>query len=137
MLYKICGKCGKKIAQGNKCSCVKERHKVYDKEFRNKESANFYHSKAWRKLTALCKLKANGLDMWELIVNKRIVKGTLSHHIEELTENKDRALDITNLIWISDKTHNFIHAEYNKSIESKKKLQEKLFSIVNNLGVEG
>lgn len=137
MLYKICGRCGKKIAQGNKCSCVKERHKAYDKESRNKENASFYHSKAWKNLTALCKLKANGLDMWELIINKRIIKGTLSHHIEELEDNRARALDITNLIWVSDKTHAFIHSEYNKSLENKRKLQEKLFLIVNNLGVEG
>lgn len=137
MLYKICGRCGKKIAQGSKCSCTKQRHKTYDKESRNKENASFYHSKAWKSLTALCKLKANGLDMWELIINKRIIKGTLSHHIEELEENIDRALDITNLIWVSDKTHAYIHKEYNKSPENKRKLQEKLFLIVNNLGVEG
>lgn len=137
MLYKICGSCGNKVAQGSKCSCTKERHKAYDKEFRNKENTSFYHSKAWKSLTALCKLKANGLDMWEFIINKRIVKGTLSHHIEELEENRDRALDITNLIWVSDRTHAYIHKEYNKSLENKRKLQEKLFLIVNNLGVEG
>lgn len=137
MLMKICGRCGKKIAQGSKYSCVKERHKLYDKEYRNKNAANFYHSKAWKEMTKLCKLKANGLDLYELVINKRIIKGTLSHHIEELEDNRARALDITNLIWVSDKTHAFIHSEYNKSLENKRKLQQKLFLIVNNLGVEG
>lgn len=130
MLYKICGRCGKKIAQGNKCSCVKERHKAYDKESRNKENASFYHSKAWKNLTALCKLKANGLDMFELTINKRIVKGTLSHHIEELENNRARALDITNLIWVSDKTHALIHNEYKKNEQSKLEMQRLLFSII-------
>lgn len=137
MLYKLCGRCGKKLLQGSKCSCAKERHKVYDRKYRNKDNAEFYHSKAWKSMTALCKLKANGLDMWELIINKRIVKGTLSHHIEELEDNRARALDITNLIWVSDKTHAFIHSEYNKCLENKRKLQEKLFLIVNNSWVEG
>lgn len=137
MLMKICGKCGKKIGINEVCSCTKKRHKVYDREYRNKDNAEFYNSKAWKSMTALCKLKSNGLDMWELIINKRIVKGTLSHHIEELEDNRARALDITNLIWVSDKTHAFIHSEYNKSLENKRKLQQKLFLIVNNLGVEG
>lgn len=131
MLMKICGKCGKKIGINEVCSCTKERHKVYDREFRNKDNAEFYHSKAWKQLTKLCKLKANGLDMYELEVNGKIVKGSLSHHIEELEENRDRGLDITNLIWVSEKTHNYIHSIYNKSKEDKNKLKALLFKIIN------
>ena len=131
MLMKVCGKCGKKIEATKTCECAKSRHKVYDREYRNKEHAEFYNSKAWKQLTKLCKLQANGLDMYELEVNGKIVKGTLSHHIEELEDNKDRALDITNLIWVSEKTHNFIHAEYNKSKDNKNKLKALLFKIIN------
>lgn len=65
------------------------------------------------------------------MVNNRYVVGTLSHHIEELKDNKKRGLDINNLIWISDKTHNHIHSEYDKSVESKKDMQNKLFDILN------
>lgn len=114
MLMKICGKCGKKIGINEVCSCTKERHKVYDREYRNKDNAEFYHSKSWKSMTALCKLKANGLDLYELVINNNIVKGTLSHHIDELEEDRSKALDINNLIWISDKTHSYIHSEYNK-----------------------
>ena len=71
MLMKICGKCGKKIGINEVCSCTKERHKVYDREYRNKDNAEFYHSKAWKSMTALCKLKANGLDLYELVINIR------------------------------------------------------------------
>ena len=131
MLMKICGKCGKKIEATKTCECNKSRHKVYDRECRNKDNAEFYHSKAWKQLTKLCKLKANGLDLYELEVNNKIVKGTLSHHIEELEEARDRALDITNLIWVSEKTHNYIHSVYNKSKEDKNKLKALLFKIVN------
>lgn len=128
---KVCGRCGKKIEATKTCECSKSRHKVYDREYRNKDNAEFYHSKAWKQLTKLCKLKANGLDMYELEVNGKIVKGTLSHHIEELEDNKDRALDITNLIWVSEKTHNYIHSVYNKSKEDKNKLKALLFKIIN------
>lgn len=132
MLMKICGKCGKKIGINEVCSCTKQRHKVYDREYRNKENAEFYHSKAWKSMTALCKLKANGLDLYELVINNNIVKGTLSHHIDELEEARDKALDINNLIWISDKTHSYIHSEYNKNLESKNKMKEVLFNIIKN-----
>ena len=131
MLMKLCGKCGKKIPITDTCDCVKKRHKEYDREYRNKENAEFYHSKEWKKMTALCKLKANGLDLYELVINNKIVKGTLSHHICELNETRDRALDINNLIFVSDKTHSYIHSEYNESVESKKNMQNKLFDIVN------
>lgn len=131
MLMKVCSRCGKKIEATKTCECSKSRHKVYDREYRNKDNAEFYHSKAWKQLTKLCKLKANGLDLYELEVNGKIVKGTLSHHIEELENNKDRALDITNLIWVSEKTHNYIHSVYNKSKEDKNKLKALLFKIVN------
>lgn len=131
MLMKICGKCGKKIEATKTCECSKSRHKVYDREYRNKDNAEFYHSKAWKQLTKLCKLQANGLDLYELEVNGKIVKGSLSHHIEELEDNIDRALDITNLIWVSEKTHNYIHSIYNRSKEDKNKLKALLFKIIN------
>ena len=83
-------------------------------------------------MTALCKLKANGLDLYELVINNNIVKGTLSHHIDELEEARDKALDINNLIWISDKIHSYIHSEYNKNLESKNKMKEVLFNIIKN-----
>ncbi|MBR8723228.1 hypothetical protein IX325_001545 [Fusobacterium necrophorum subsp. funduliforme] len=130
MLYKICGRCGKKIKQGEQCKCKKKRHRAYDREHRNKESAAFYHSKAWKELTKLCKLKASGLDLYQLEIKHRVTKGTLSHHIIELQDNRDRALDISNLIWISDKTHALIHKEYNKDEQSKRKMQRLLFSII-------
>ena len=96
------------------------------------DNAEFYHSKAWKSMTALCKLKANGLDLYELVINNNIVKGTLSHHIDELEEDRSKALDINNLIWISDKTHSYIHSEYNKNLESKNKMKEVLFNIIKN-----
>ncbi|WP_462351188.1 endonuclease [Fusobacterium varium] len=130
MLYKICGSCGNKIKHDEICPCRKKRGRGYDRENRNKVNAKFYNSREWKKLTRLCKLRANGLDLYELEINKRIVKGSLTHHIEELEDNRGRALDINNLIWVGDRTHAFIHAEYEKSSEAKEKMQEILFKII-------
>ncbi len=130
MLYKICSSCGNKIRHDEICPCIKKRGREYDRESRNKVNAKFYNSKEWKKLTRLCKLRANGLDLYELEINKRIVRGSLTHHIEELEENRGRALDINNLIWVGDRTHAFIHTEYEKSTGAKEKMQEILFNII-------
>ena len=41
MLTKICGKCGKKIKQGERCECQKERHKVYNDLYRDRVKNTF------------------------------------------------------------------------------------------------
>ena len=130
MFYKLCGSCGNKIKIDEVCSCKARRDKAYDRERRDKSKANFYHSKAWKQLTKQCKLRDNGLDLFQLKLNNKIVKGELSHHIEEIGDNPSRKLDLTNLIYVSQATHNFIHSVYNKSDEDKRKLQHILRGMV-------
>lgn len=131
MLMTTCARCGKKKPIKTKCECSKDRHRLYDREYRDKDSAEFYNSKQWKSLRNICKAKAKGLDIYELMVNHNYVVGTLSHHIEEVKDNKSRALDINNLIWISEKTHNYIHAQYDKSKKDKLDMQKRLFDILN------
>lgn len=57
MLMTICSTCGKKKPANTECECSKDRHKVYDREYRDKDSAEFYNSKAWKSLTNQLKLK--------------------------------------------------------------------------------
>ena len=127
MLKTLCIKCNKKINKGEKCKC-RNRNKDYDRFNRNKETKIFYHSKEWSRLTALCKSKCNGLDLYELYENNKIVKGELSHHIIPVEEDEEKKYDIDNLIYVSHKTHNFIHRIYARSKEEKKALQIKLFN---------
>ena len=65
--------------------------------------------------------------------NNRIVKGELSHHIITVEEDEEKKYDIDNLIYVSHKTHNFIHSVYARSKEEKKALQKKLFSFLEKL----
>lgn len=130
MLARICGRCGKKLKLNEVCECQKNRHKSYDRYQRNKSSAGIYHSLMWKKLTAECKEKCHDLDLYALHVKHKIVKGTLSHHIVELTDNRSRAYDQSNLIYLSDKSHAEVHAAYEKSVEDKKKMQGILFEIL-------
>lgn len=118
-----CPECEKKYNEHKK-----QRIRDYDKY--DRKNVSVYHDKRWLKLTAQCKRLFNGIDIYQLYINKEIVTGSLSHHIEEVSDNKDRQFDITNLIWLSDESHKIIHSAYNKSDKDKAEMQELLFSLI-------
>ena len=133
MLRTVCIKCNRKLNQGEKCKCSYARHKEYDRFNRNTEAKEFYHSKEWIKLTAMSKNKCNGLDLFELYENNKIIKGELSHHIIPVEDDSTKKLDVNNLIYVSQRTHNYIHKVYSSSLEEKRKLQKKLFNYLEKL----
>lgn len=134
MLTKICGKCGARYSGACCPHCEAKRQKNYDRSERNKDRAAFYKSKAWQTMTALCKARCHGIDMFELNQTGRVVMGRLSHHIIPVEDDIGRALDINNLIWVSDHSHQIIHAAYEKSEDDKQKVQDMLRKIVRGAG---
>ncbi len=104
-----------------------ERNDYYDKNIRDKKRNEFYHSKEWIKLRAYTLSKYKGLDLYEYYVNNKLEYASTIHHVEEVKDNWSRRLDITNLIPVSERTHNTIHALYNKD---KLKTQELLFNLI-------
>ena len=128
MLKTVCIRCNRKLNKGEKCGCNSNRHREYDRFSRDEKAKQFYHSKEWARLTALCNSKCNGLDLYELYENNKIVKGELSHNIIPVEDDAGKKFDIDNLIYVSQKTHNFIHSVYARSKEEKKALQTKLFN---------
>lgn len=132
MLTKLC-KCGAKIPLGDKLckGCTANYHRAYDKHVRNVDAKNIYNSSQWRMLTAICKQRFDGIDVFEYYMTGKIIVGELSHHIIEVTEDTTLAYDIENLIYISEKNHQLIHSIYNKSNKEKKKLQTVLCEIKN------
>ena len=136
MLKRIC-RCGIIIDYSqkycDKCTVIAEQHKsdrnkYYDENIRNKESSDIYHSSEWQQLTQECKSKFKAIDVYSLYVNDILEFGSLSHHIEEVTKNKARAFDLTNLIWLTSDNHTFIHKLYRKDYEGTKKM---LFELVD------
>ena len=105
-----------------------ENNKIYDATCRNKESAVLYHSKQWQQLTELCKSRFKGLDIYSLYVLDSIEYGSLSHHIEEISKNKDRIYDLDNLIYLTGSNHNIVHSLYEKDYEGTKRM---LFGLVD------
>lgn len=129
MLMRECPICGKFHRQGEKCPNAKAGQKEYDMLHRNREGASFYHSSQWKRMQALVKAACHGLDMYAFYVEHRLVKGRIAHHIIPISQEPGRALDMGNLIYVSDSSHKKIHDAYSESDEDKKIMQKKLFSI--------
>lgn len=138
MLYKICPGCKDKyeyVSKHSKCSngCMEkaksERNKNYDKFSRDKESAAFYATGRWKKLTKLCCNKFNGLDIYAYYIDGMVISGELSHHVIEVSEDMSKAYDLVNLVWLSDGSHKAIHIAYRNG--EKKEMQKILNDLIN------
>ncbi len=77
----------------------------------------------------MVKSRANGLDEYALSQG-HLVTGNTAHHIYPIDERPDMQLSLENLIYVSASTHNWIHAEYNRSADARRELQIKLLEIV-------
>lgn len=140
-LKKEC-KCGRIIDYSDKCcpNCEdkmkenkKDSQRYYDKNIRNQDSKAVYHSIQWDYLTTQCKVKFKGLDIYSYYVLDKIEYGYICHHVEEITVNKDRQYDITNLIYLSKSNHNIIHGLYKNDYEGTKKM---LFELIGRWNKE-
>ena len=126
--------CGRMVEQGKKCpECQKKYQKQYDREKRDKVRAAFYHSVAWKRVSDTVKARANGLDEYEFMRGS-LVRGTTVHHIEPLSEKPELGLDMRNLIYVSDLTHQIVHAEYAKGAEARERMKAKLREAVPPFG---
>jgi hypothetical protein len=105
-------------------------HKSYDKY--NRDNHSVYTDKRWSVVKDVCKSKANGIDLWIYYKTGKIVEGRLAHHIIEVADDLSRAYDVINLFWLTDKSHQEIHALYNRDEDTKKKTQQLLFEINKN-----
>ncbi len=121
-----CVVCGTMVQQGKKCPVCKKRYQQqYDKERRDKGRAAFYHSADWKRMSDAIKVRASGLDEYEF-TKGNIVKGTIVHHIEPLSEKPELGLDMHNLILVSDLTHQIIHSEYAKGGDACERMKQRL-----------
>jgi 5-methylcytosine-specific restriction endonuclease McrA len=81
----------------------------YDRSRRNQESKHFYNSWAWRNAR---KLQLHEFPLcYECEKAGRIVAATHVHHIVELTEDLDLALDPANHRSLCASCHSLLHAE--------------------------
>lgn len=78
------------------------------------------------------KARAAGLDEWALSEG-RLERGGVCHHIEELRESPALQLNMSNLIYVSEKSHRFIHREYAQSEERRMRMKARLKEALERL----
>lgn len=131
MMYKRCSGCGMKItADKKKCDkCLekeKHRHIDYNNKKRNKKHAAFYVSNAWKNVRKQAMATYSSLDVYELVVNKRVIHADEVHHIESLEDVWNKRLDINNLIPLSHANHMKVESIYRSDKRAKERLQKQL-----------
>lgn len=133
-IFSKCPGCGRRIPQGSKCDCRKERYKKYNKNVRNTEEnkkyAKFYNSVEWKALSVYIKIKYNGLCLRCLMEYKELKSHDVVHHIIEVKEDWNKRLYKDNLIPLCHSCHNELHSNYNSDRkEELKEILEKYKSI--------
>lgn len=133
IIYKLCPICGTKMGyadgdcvNGCKAKAKKERDKRYDQRVRyskNKKYTEFYNSKEWQKIRRYILVKHNGLCLYSLLVDKKIVEADVVHHINPLRQSWGDRLTESNLIPLCHAVHNKLHEDYT---DNKAKLLKKL-----------
>lgn len=107
---------------------TKEQQRFYDKYIRNKDSKKFYNSATWRRARVKILSRDNHLCQ-ECLRHDILTPANAVHHIKELENYPDLALDEENLESICNACHNKEHPEkgggklFKKKNISKKKLK--------------
>jgi 5-methylcytosine-specific restriction endonuclease McrA len=134
MIMRICAKAGCNILVKKEEKYCEAHKKDYDKSVKdsykwskkNRDDEweqKFYNSDQWRRTK-------NGVLERDIFLcrlcyeEKRLIDADLVHHIIELKEDRDYALDEDFLISLCDRCHKIVHVKY--KTDSRKELQEQL-----------
>ena len=120
MLVKICQRCGRQIKQGEECDCSKEERR---------ESHAVYNTAQWKKISKAARQRAHYLDEYELQYRGRMQEGKVVHHIYTPDERPDLALSLSNLIVVSNRTHEMIHKAYNRGGDELDSMRARLLAV--------
>ncbi|MGX1430768.1 5-methylcytosine-specific restriction enzyme A [Cytobacillus horneckiae] len=82
----------------------------YDKYKRNKKARSFYKSAAWKKCRKLVLERDNHLCQ-SCMKNNKITPADMVHHIIELLDDWDKALEMDNLESLCNSCHNKEHPD--------------------------
>lgn len=124
MIYKRCGRCGKRIQVESQCSC---RYKEYNVQRKDKKEQSFYNSTQWITKRTNRVRNLLGIDWFEYYSTGNIVAGYTLHHIIELKDDWSKRLEDINLIYLTQSNHRRVHEAYLKSPKDKEKMQKILF----------
>jgi len=113
-IYRHCGRCGKEIPSGSKCSCLKDRYREYDKYSRDKEAKKFYTTKQWRIVRAHV-LSIDEIDVYLYMTTGEVEAANEVHHIVPRRDDETKEFEVGNLISLTHSTHSKIEMMYKEN----------------------
>ena len=130
-IYRKCGKCGKRLLQLEKCECLKETAKEYNKKIRcnndNVEHNKFYKSPQWTRARNYIRVKYSSLCLLCYAKYKILIEANVVHHIVELKEDYSKRLDEDNLIPLCHSCHNVLHRRYGDKEKHELYIAKKIY----------
>ena len=128
MLMKYCDRCRRQLRIGEKCpDCFRKFNSERNK---NKVTNDFYQSSEWLKARKICIELCCGLDLYSLYHNDTIKYGYTVHHIEPVEVSPQLRLEQSNLIYLSESSHQVVHnlykqGKYLETVKFLKSIKEK------------
>lgn len=140
MAYKkYCARCGcNKLIDATKTYCEAhartnaERNAEYDKTQRDRKAKAFYNSTEWQTARAAALARDTGIDVYIYMTEHRVVPATMVHHIVELREDYSKRSTLSNLISISEATHEGAIRQAYSNPDTKRTMQQALRKAVKD-----
>ena len=129
-IFKRCSRCGKRIREGEKCTCIDKRYKEEDKYTANDKEKLFYRTALWQRKRDYISKKYGGIDIYSYIKYGRLEQGQTVHHIVPLKDNWALRLENSNLIYLTNQNHQQIHADMSISKENYLKVINELQALL-------
>ena len=126
-IFKRCPHCGKRVPEGQKCTCGWKRD--YEKP---EGTRKLYHGTRWKKLQKTVMSMYSGMDLYAEL-HGRVEYADTVHHIVPAEEDPSRFYDVSNLIPLSRHSHDEVHARYRQGTDAKSQCQEELRSLLKNI----
>jgi 5-methylcytosine-specific restriction endonuclease McrA len=118
----------------------RERYKEYQNRRRRdkeqKKFQDFYNNEEWKRIREATINGYYGMDILEFYRTGNIIQGEAVHHIIELEDDWNCRVDISNLIYLTEKNHRRVHVEYEKGYKEKKNMQNILFNLIDEFNRE-
>lgn len=126
------------MPSGTVCSCIKKRHREYDRLSRDRKAKAFYESSEWECIRRKVLQLDGGIDVYRYMTQGEIVLADTVHHITPLREDWAMRCCVENLMSLNHDTHSMIETLYEKDREgTEKRLKEMLQSYREEQGQGG
>lgn len=134
--------CKELVDYNAECCSKHEGMKHKDYNMRRKQRSDgkkydtFYGSGDWDDIRQYTIVQRYGIDVLEYYRTGLVTQGRTVHHIVCLEDDWSKRLTASNLVYLTESNHKRVHAQYDKGIKDKEKMQSILFNLLDKFDNE-